>query len=301
MAAPEIDDLSGIETTGHEWDGLKELNNPLPKWWLWTFYGCIVWGIIYVILFPAWPMVNGATQGLLGYDSRLEVAETIADAQAEQAVYIERIAELEIEDVAADPELMQFAVAGGAAIFRTYCSQCHGAGAAGAMAAGYPNLNDDAWLWGGQMHEIYQTVAHGIRWEADDDTRLSAMPAYGADDLLTNEEIDAVVEFVWALSHTGEDEEVDWEMANLGAEIFEANCAACHGDQAIGNHDLGAPNLIDAIWLYGGDRATLRETVYYARAGVMPPWIDRLGDAGIKQVALYVHSLGGGEATSDEE
>ncbi|MEM6439361.1 MAG: cytochrome-c oxidase, cbb3-type subunit III [Pseudomonadota bacterium] len=300
MAAPDVDDLSGIETTGHEWDGLKELNNPLPKWWLYTFYLCIVWGIIYVILFPAWPLVNGATQGLLGYDSRLQVAETIADAADEQAVYVDRIAAMEIEDVAADPELMQFAVAGGSAIFKTNCSQCHGAGAAGAMAAGYPNLNDDAWLWGGQMHEIYQTVAHGIRWEADPDTRYSQMPSYGADGLLTKDEIESVVEFVWAISHVDEDETVDWETANAGALIYEENCAACHGDQGLGDHDLGAPNLIDAIWLYGGDRATLYETVYYARAGVMPPWVVRLGDAGVKQVALYVHSLGGGEATGAE-
>ena len=194
MADQDIDDLSGIETTGHEWDGLKELINPLPKWWLWTFYLCFVWGVIYVILFPAWPMVNGATQGLLGYASRLQVAETIAEAMDEQATYVDRIAAMEIEDVAEDPDLMQFAVAGGAAIFRNNCSQCHGAGAAGAMAAGYPTLNDAAWLWGGQMHEIYQTVAHGIRWEAADETRRSQMPAYGADELLTQDEIWNVVE-----------------------------------------------------------------------------------------------------------
>jgi cytochrome c oxidase cbb3-type subunit 3 len=300
MADRDVDELSGIETTGHEWDGLKELNNPLPKWWLWTFYLTIVWGIIYVILFPAWPMVNGATQGILGYDSRLQVAETIADAQEEQASYVDRIAAMEIEDVAADPELMQFAVAGGAAIWRNNCSQCHGAGAAGAMAAGYPNLNDDAWLWGGQMHEIYQTVAHGIRWDADPDSRFSQMPSYGVDELLTEDEIWNVVEFVYAISHEAESDEIDWERAGLGAVIYDENCAACHGEQAYGNHDLGAPNLLDAIWLYGGDRSTIYETVYYARAGVMPPWLGRLGDAGVKQVALYVHSLGGGEETGAE-
>ncbi|MEO0679491.1 MAG: cytochrome-c oxidase, cbb3-type subunit III, partial [Pseudomonadota bacterium] len=235
----DVDALSGIETTGHEWDGVKELNNPLPKWWLWTFYLTIAWSFLYVILYPAWPMVSSATSGVLGYSSRVQVMEDIADHAESQSAYVDRIAALEIEEVAADPELMQFAVAGGAAIFRNNCSQCHGAGAAGAMAAGYPNLNDDAWLWGGQMHEIYQTVAHGIRWDADYDTRYSEMPAYGADDLLTDEEIDGVVEFVWSLSHTGEPENVDWDKANIGAVVYEENCAACHGEQGLGNHDLG--------------------------------------------------------------
>lgn len=295
-----VDELSGIETTGHEWDGVKELNNPLPKWWLYTFYGTVVWAVLYMIAYPAWPLVDRATTGLLGYSSRVEVMESIDAHRESQRVYTDRIAEMSIDEVAADRELMDFAMAGGAAVFRTHCSQCHGAGAAGQQNLGYPNLNDDAWLWGGQREEIYLTIAHGIRWEENPDTRWSQMPAYGTDGLLEDSEIREVIEFVWSLSHTGEPETVDWELANAGAVIYEENCAACHGDQALGNHDLGAPNLTDPIWLYGGDRETLYETVYYSRFGVMPPWLGRLTEAEVKQVALWVHARGGGEETGAE-
>ncbi len=297
----DVDELSGIDTTGHEWDGVKELNNPLPKWWLWTFYATCIWALLYVIAYPAWPLVDRATAGLLGYSSREEVMESIADHRESQREYTDRIAELPIDEVAADRELMDFAMAGGAAVFRNHCSQCHGAGAAGQMNLGYPNLNDDAWLWGGQREEIYQTIAHGIRWEENPETRWSQMPAYGADGIFEEEQIHQVVEFVWSLSHTGEPESVDWELANAGATLYEENCAACHGEQALGNHSLGAPNLIDAIWLYGGDRETLYETVYNARFGVMPPWLGRLSEAEVKQAALWVHARGGGEETQAEE
>ena len=295
----DVDELSGIETTGHEWDGLKELNNPLPKWWVYTFYGTVVWSLLYMVFYPAWPLVEDATAGILGYSSREQVMENIAEHKASQSEYTDRIAAMDIDAVAEDPELMDFAMAGGAAVFRNHCSQCHGAGAAG--AEGYPNLNDDAWLWGGQRHEIYQTVAHGIRWDDDPESRFSQMPAYGADGILSEEEILSVVEFVWSLSHTGEWDEVDVELANAGSEIYYDNCAACHGEQALGNHDLGAPNLADPIWLYGGDRETLYETVYNARYGQMPPWLGRLTEAEVKQVALYVHARGGGEETQTEE
>jgi cytochrome c oxidase cbb3-type subunit 3 len=290
----DIDEVSGIETTGHEWDEIKELDNPLPRWWLWTFYITIVWALAYTIAFPAWPLVSEATSGVLGYSSRGEVHEAIADHKEAQSVYTDRIAEMELAAISDDRELMQFSQAGGAAIFRNYCSQCHGAGAAGAK--GYPNLNDDAWLWGGTQEEIYHTIAHGIRWEEDPDTRFSQMPAYGEDGLLDDEQISQVVEYVYSLTH----DDVDAELAAAGEGIFLDNCAACHGENAQGMTMLGAPNLSDPIWLYGGDRDTLTQTVYYSRAGAMPNWLGRLTEAEVKQVSLYVHSLGGGVTAPQE-
>ncbi len=286
----EVDDISGVETTGHEWNGIKELDNPLPRWWLWTFYATVVWAAIYTIAFPAWPLVEKATGGVLGYSSRGELMEQLAEHQEFQFAYTDRIAQMELAEIAADEELMQFSLAGGAAIFRTYCSQCHGAGAQGFK--GYPNLNDDAWLWGGAQEEIYHTVAHGVRWDADPETRFSIMPQFGVDGLLERQQIAQVVEYVYSLTN----EEVDAELAAAGETVFLENCASCHGENAKGNQDLGAPNLTDPIWLYGGDRDTLTATVYYSRYGQMPNWIVRLPEASVKQVALYVHSLGGGEA-----
>ena len=199
----EVDELSGVETTGHEWDGVKELNNPLPRWWLWTFYATVIWALLYTIAFPAWPLISSATGGVLGYNSRLAVHESIAEHREARKAFVERINQMDLEEIAADQELMQFAQAGGAASFRTYCSQCHGAGAQGFV--GYPNLNDDAWIWGGTLEDIYLTIAHGIRSEEDPDTRFAEMPAFGADELLSDEEIAQVVEYVLRISGQAHD------------------------------------------------------------------------------------------------
>ncbi|MEO0428017.1 MAG: cytochrome-c oxidase, cbb3-type subunit III [Pseudomonadota bacterium] len=284
----EVDDETGTETTGHTWDGIKELDTPLPKWWLWTFYGTIVWGVIYTVLYPAWPLMTSATAGILGHSTRGEVHEAIAEAAAAQSVYTDRIAALTIDEVASDAELTQFSQAGGAAIFRNNCSQCHGAGAAGVQAAGYPNLRDDAWLWGGTLEDIEYTLRHGIRYDSDDDTRYSEMPAFGDLEMLTKAEIDLVADHVLSLSGGAESTEE-------GATIYADNCAACHGDEGRGEPALGAPNISDAIWLYGGSKEKIVETITHSRAGVMPGWTSRLTDAQIKQAAIYVHSLGGGQ------
>lgn len=283
----DIDDVTGTDTTGHSWDGIKELNNPLPRWWLWCFYLTIIWGIGYTIAYPAWPMISGATAGVLGYSTRGEVAADITRFEEANAEISAQLASADLDNLLENEELNRFAISAGGAVFRTNCSQCHGSGAAGAV--GYPNLLDDDWLWGGDFENIAYTVRHGIRNEEDWDARYSEMTAY--DEIFTNEEVDAVVQHVRAISG----QEHDAVLAEAGTEIFLDNCAACHGDDGTGNRDLGAPNLTDAIWLYGGDVATLEETVRYARFGVMPPWAERLTEAEINAVTAYVHQLGGGE------
>ncbi|MFU8823892.1 cytochrome-c oxidase, cbb3-type subunit III [Yoonia sp.] len=283
----DVDDVTGIDTTGHSWDGIKELNNPLPRWWLWTFYITIIWGIGYTIAYPAWPLINSATSGLLGYSTRGEVAQEIARFEEANADIMAELAVADLETLDQNPELMRFASSAGAAVFRNNCSQCHGSGAAGAV--GYPNLLDDDWLWGGDFENIAYTIRHGIRNEEDWDARYSEMTAF--DDILSNEEIDAVVQHVLAISGQSHDAAV----ALAGSEIYLDNCAACHGDEGLGNRDLGAPNLANNLWLYGGDPATLEQTIRYSRFGVMPPWGTRLTEAEIRAVTAYVHQLGGGE------
>lgn len=283
----DIDDVTGTDTTGHSWDGIKELNNPLPRWWLWSFYLCIVWGIGYSIAYPAWPMVSSATAGLLGYSTRGEVAQDIASFEEANAEISAQLASADLNVLNENPELLRYANSAGAAVFRNNCSQCHGSGAAG--FTGYPNLLDDDWLWGGDFENIEYTIRHGIRNEEDWDARYSEMTAY--DEIFTNDEVDQVVQYVRLISGQGHDA----DMAEAGTTLFLDNCASCHGDNAMGNRDLGAPNLTDAIWLYGGDLAALEETVRYARFGVMPPWGTRLTEAEVKAVTAYVHQLGGGE------
>lgn len=287
----ETDELTGTETTGHEWDGIKELNTPLPKWWVWTFYATIIWAIGYCILYPAWPLVNRATSGVLGYSSRAAVVEAIDQAKAAQGQYLDRIRALGLEEIRSDEELQRFAAAGGRSAFAVNCSPCHGSGAAGSPG-GYPNLNDDAWLWGGTLEDIYTTIAHGVRFEADPDTRVSQMPAFGKDGVLDSAQVEDVANHVLALAGR----EHDAAAAERGKILYEENCAVCHGETGQGQSSLGAPRLNDAIWLYGsGDKETIAAQINDPKHGVMPGWSGRLDEVTIKQLAVYVHSLGGGE------
>ena len=282
------DDVTGTDTTGHQWDGIKELNTPLPRWWLWTFYMTIIWGIGYSIAYPAWPLINGATAGVIGFSTRENVASEIAAYRERNAEVEAQLASANLADVTPGTPIHDYAIAGGAAVFRSHCSQCHGSGAAGAV--GYPNLLDDAWLWGGALEDIVATVRHGIRNDTDPDARWSQMPAFG--EILEEEEIAAAANYVMALSgRTAPDP----ALAEQGATLFAENCASCHGENGMGDREQGAPNLTDAIWLYGGDMETLVETITYSRFGVMPAWGQRLSEADVKAVALYVHQLGGGE------
>ncbi|TWG91660.1 cytochrome c oxidase cbb3-type subunit 3 [Mesorhizobium sp. J18] len=284
MSQKEIDEISGVATTGHEWDGIKELDNPMPRWWLWTFYATIFWALVYTIAYPAWPLVTSATTGILNWSSRADLQAELVSAEAAKSDYIAAIEKASVEEILADDTLRQFAISAGAAAFKVNCVQCHGSGAAG--SPGYPNLNDDEWLWGGSPEDIRATIAHGIRFAGDDETRVSEMPAFA--DILSRDEIDAVVKHVLALSSGG-------DVADAGAEIFAQNCAACHGDAGKGNPELGAPDLTDAIWLYGSEPAEIAAQIRRPRHGVMPAWEARLGETAVKELTVYVHSLGGGE------
>lgn len=280
-----------VETTGHQWDGIEELNNPLPRWWVWVFYATIVWGIGYSVAYPAWPLIKEATPGLLGASTRADVAAEIARVDAANADIKARLIATDLDAIGSDPELANFAQNAGAAVFRTNCTTCHGSGANGFEGKGYPSLIDNDWLWGGTMEDIYLTIAHGIRNTTDPDARYSMMPAFGADELLDADQIAQVVEHVLALSG----QEHDATLAAAGAEVYLDNCAACHMDDGSGDRTQGAPNLADAIWLYGGSREAITETVVNARFGVMPNWNTRLSEDQIRAVAFYVHGKGGGE------
>jgi cytochrome c oxidase cbb3-type subunit 3 len=285
MARKRIDEPTGTQTVGHEWDGIEELDTPLPRWWLITFLLSIVFAFGYIIFYPAIPLGNSSTRGTLGWSSRGELANEMAADAARRAPVFKAIAATPIEQLPANPALLAQAVEGGRAAFKVHCVQCHGAGAAG--GAGYPNLNDDDWLWGGHLQAIEQTLIHGIRNPDHDETRASQMPAFG--EVLSGQQIRQVVAHVRSLSGLGKPNAA-------GAAIFAENCAACHGEGGAGNRELGAPNLTDNIWLYGSDEKALRHTITYARNGVMPRWNNRLDPVTIRMLAAYVHSLGGGEA-----
>lgn len=287
MTERKIDEETGVETTGHSWDGIQELNNPLPRWWLWTLYLTIIWGVGYLIAYPAWPLINGATEGVLGYSTRGEVAKDIEEHAKQNEGLVASLLEADLTTLEPSSDLHRYAVARGGAVFRAQCSQCHGSGAAGAI--GYPNLLDDDWLWGGDIANIAHTVTHGIRNDVDPDARFSQMPEFA--EILSRDETNAVVEYVVSLSST----ETDAGLAAQGATLFADNCSSCHGEIATGDREIGAPDLTDAIWLYGGTRAAITTSVKNARFGVMPAWGPRLSPEDVQAVSVYVHSLGGGE------
>ena len=285
-----IDEPTGTATVGHEWDGIEELNTPLPRWWLWTFYATIAWAAVYVVLFPAWPMVNSATRGMLEWSSRGDLKAELAAQDAKRAPIAKAIAATSITDLAAKPELLEAAIQGGSAAFKVHCVQCHGAGGAGVVGA-YPSLTDDDWLWGGDLAAIETTLTHGIRNPDHDETRLNMMPAFGKDGILDAAAINDLVSHVRVISR----QEKPSASSARGAAFFEANFVACHGPAGQGIRELGGPKLTDAVWLYGGSREAIAKTIYAPRNGVMPRWNDKLDPVTIKMLSAYVHSLGGGE------
>lgn len=289
--SPEIDDHSGVETTGHEWDGIKELNNPLPRWWRFLFWATVAASVVYWILMPAWPALpgmQGHTVGVLGQSDRAEVTEQVATGRAERAALGARLASMDAPSILKDAELSQLALGLGESAFGDNCATCHGSGGRGAK--GYPRLADDVWLWGGTLEAIEQSIMYGIR-SGHAKERASEMPAFGRDEFLTASQIADLVELVRLKSS----QEADRAAALRAEPVFQDNCASCHGADARGDRTKGAPNLTDEEWVYGGDTASIRRTIFGPRNGVMPAWADRLDPATVRALAIYVHALGGGE------
>ncbi len=286
---PQKDDVTGIDTTGHEWDGIRELDNPLPRWWLYVFYACILYGVVYMALYPSVPLGKTYFGGLKNYSQREIVANELAAAKDAKGEFITRIENSDLVDIRNNDELLSFSLAGGRVAFLDNCAGCHGTGATG--GPGYPNLADDSWLWGGELETIHQTISHGIRWDVDDDTRISEMPNFGGDELLEKDDMNAVAEYI--LSLTGR--ETMKSVVSTGEEIFADNCAACHMDDASGDRDIGAPALNDQIWLYGDKKENILAQLNRPKHGQMPAWAGRLDSATIKMLTVYVHSLGGAE------
>jgi cytochrome c oxidase cbb3-type subunit III len=289
-ATEHLDPGTGKATTGHEWDGIAELNTPLPRWWLWTFYATILWAIGYWIVYPAWPLLSSATEGAFGWNTRSAVEQDIAELKTLRGPMLAKLASVSAKDIEQSPELLAIARPLGAAAFAANCAACHGTGAQGAK--GYPNLNDDEWLWGGSLDDIQKTITHGVRWDADPETRTSQMPAFGRDGILKPSEISAVADYVRSLSGLSVEKTADLAK---GHELFAANCALCHGEDGKGNREFGAPNLADQIWLYGSDKASILQRINLGGGGVMPAWGTRLDPVTIKALTVYVYTLGGGQ------
>ncbi len=282
----EKDAVSGVDTTGHEWDGIRELDNPLPRWWLWVFWATVLFSVGYWVAMPAWPGVKSYTQGMLGQSDRRAVATALADLKTQRGASAARLTNASLEQIESDPALQAYALSVGQSVFGDNCATCHGPGGAGAK--GYPNLRDDVWLWGGSLQDIQTTLKHGIR-SGDPDARMSQMPAFGRDGMLDARQVSDLTEFVVALSGR----QADRAAVGRAAQTFVDQCSSCHGVDGKGQQALGAPNLTDGDWLYGSDRAAISAQIHYGRNGVMPAWGQRFDEETIKALAVYIHANSG--------
>jgi cytochrome c oxidase cbb3-type subunit III len=288
MDKKPVDEISGTETTGHEWDGIQELNTPLPRWWLVVFYACIAWAIGYWIMMPAWPLLHGYTHGLLNHSQRDDVTANVQELKNARAAKEHELTRASLQQIQSNPDLLQFAMAEGKSAFGDNCAPCHGSGGQGAH--GYPDLNDDFWLWGGKLEDIQHTITVGVR-STSSDTRQSQMPAFGRDAILKPGQVGDLTEYVLHLSGRA----ANPVAVQRAAKLFADNCAACHSAEGKGNREFGAPNLTDNDWLYGPNREDIHDQIWNGHGGVMPTWGGRLSPETIKSLAVYVHSLGGGE------
>lgn len=285
MAVTERDPVSGQITTGHDWNGIKELNNPVPRIVIAFIVVTHLYALIAWVLLPAWPLGQTYTRGLLAVDQRSEVAADIARAEAEQSEWITLLATQNFETIKADPALMTQTLAAAAPLFGQNCQACHGEDGNG--GPGFPKLSDDVWIWGGSAEEIATTIRVGVN-SSHPDTRFAQMPAFGRDGMLTRPQIATLSDYVLTLTHgvrPGDTSE--------GGVLFQENCAACHGEDARGVADTGAPNLTDDDWQYGGDADAIRQTLINGRQGTMPAWANRFSEAQISMLALYVETLSG--------
>lgn len=288
MAVEERDPHTGYLTTGHEWNGIKELNTPVPRPVYFFLVATALFAITYWVLMPAWPIGVTYTKGLLGIDQRKSVNESLKLAALERSVWTRRIEAEGFKDIQADPRLMDAVRQTGRTLYGDNCAACHGSKAQG--GAGFPNLTTASWLWGGDPAAMAETIRVGIN-SPHKDSRTSQMPAFGHDGILKKQEVENVVDYVRSLSGLTGIKQVPVAKIEAGKAVFAANCVACHGDDAKGNSDVGAPNLTDKFWIYGGDRETVSTTVWGGRQGHMPTWEARLSPLDRKILALYLFDL----------
>jgi cytochrome c oxidase cbb3-type subunit 3 len=288
MEVGERDAVTGRVTTGHEWNGIKELDSPIPRIVIFFLVVTHLFAIGYWILMPAWPLGWTYTKGLLGIDQRASVERQIELAKVERAPWLSQFDKKDFAAIQADPALMEIVREAGAALFGDNCAACHGARGTGGK--GFPDLTANAWLWGGAPETIAETLRIGIN-SAHDATRVSQMLAFGRDDVLDHKQISDVVTYVRSLGGSIEATQTAPESVARGREVFVANCVACHGENAKGNLDLGGPDLADASWINGGDRQSVYSIVYSGHQGYMPHWEERLSVVERKILVLYVLSL----------
>lgn len=280
MTVKERDPLTGHETTGHEWNGITELNTRVPRI-IWVFIAVThIWALIVWFLLPAWPLVNTYTKGLLGNTQKAAVDQAIIAGNVQRADWTALVDALPATAILGEPLLMKRVNGAGHQLFGDNCAGCHGSNAAG--GPGFPGLVDDAWLWGGSEAAIMETLRVGIN-SPHPDTRVSQMPAFGKDQLLTKAQITALVLYVQSLSSAAGP-----AAESAGAALFAENCASCHAADGKGNIELGAPNLTDSFWIYGGDRAAIQTALWNGRHGWMPNWDERLTPTQRKILTVYV-------------
>jgi cytochrome c oxidase cbb3-type subunit III len=290
MSEREFDEATQTETTGHEWDGIKELDTPLPRWWLWVWYATIAAAVVYWILMPAWPGIGGYTKGLRGHSDRTAISRELAELKALRGAGEAKLRNASLEAIEQDPELQAYALQVGQSVFGDNCATCHGAGGGGAK--GYPNLRDDVWIWGGSLPEIQKTLTVGVRSGHAQAHGETMMPAFGRDQMLKPEQIGDLTEYVVALSGR----KADAMGVARARQLYVDNCAACHAPSGQGGAAKGAPNLTDAEWLFGSGREAIRAQIETGRNGVMPTWEARFTPETIKALAVYIHAnAGGGE------
>jgi len=280
----ERDSYTGYLTTGHEWNGIKELNTPVPRAVYFFLTLAFLFSVGYWVLMPAWPLGATYTKGLLGIDQRNVVAASLKQAAVDRSVWAKKIETEDFAAIQSDPALMQVVRDTGHALFGNNCAACHGQDAKG--GPGFPNLTTSSWLWGGKPEQIFDTIRVGIN-STHPDTHVSQMPAFGRDQMLQRADVLKVDSFVYSLSHPGA-KNVDPGNVEAGKAIFAANCVSCHGNDAKGNSELGAPDLTDKFWIYGGDLETIDTTVWGGRQGQMPTWEKRLSELDRKILTLYL-------------
>jgi cytochrome c oxidase cbb3-type subunit 3 len=288
VSAAERDPHTGHMTTGHEWNGITELNTRVPRAVYFFLITTALFAIGYWILMPAWPLGSTYTRGILGIDQRAIVAESLQAAALDRAAWEDRIAKEDFAQIQADPELMAVVRETGHTLFGDNCAACHGRQAKGGK--GFPNLTTDSWLWGGTPEKIAETIRVGVN-STHPESRSSQMLAFGKDGMLPRSDIENVVAYVRSLSQAGGQGDASIEQLAAGQQVFAQNCASCHGEQAAGNPDIGTPNLTDQFWIYGGDAASVFNTVWGGRQGHMPTWEGRLTAVQRKILALYLVDL----------